>query len=63
MKEKGWTQEMLAKEIGLERQSSLGSILRSRDIKSGRLAQILGTMGYKLVVVKDDAEIEGIVID
>lgn len=63
MREKGYTQEVLAKEIGLKRQNSLSVLLNRNDLKCGRVSEILGKMGYKLVVVKDDAEIEGIVID
>lgn len=57
MKEAGITQKRLAEMTRRKSQNNIQQLMRSVDIKVGRLDELLRAMGYKVIVVKADAEI------
>ncbi|MDD6689247.1 MAG: helix-turn-helix transcriptional regulator [Clostridium sp.] len=52
MKERGYTQTLLAKEAGYKRQSNVSEILRSKSMQVDNFVKLLNTMGFD-VIVKD----------
>ena len=52
MRERGYTQTLLAKESGYKRQSNVSEILRSKSMQVDNFVKLLNTMGFD-VIVKD----------
>lgn len=57
MSEKGYSQERLAEESGMKRQSNVTGILnRGASLRVDKLDQMISAMGYKMVIVPECVE-------
>ena len=57
MSEKGYSQEKLAEESGMKRQSNVTGILnRGTSLRVDKLDQMISAMGYKIMIVPDGTE-------
>lgn len=52
MRERGYTQTLLAKEAGYKRQSNVSEIIRSKSMRIDNFVKLLDVMGFD-VIVKD----------
>lgn len=52
IKERGYTQTILAEIAGFKYQSNIGGMLKSKNMRVDNFVRLLGAMGYE-VIVKD----------